>query len=120
MYPGLLVLATDVRERRVVTRGWVRSLPLDLLDVVADLNGLPLGGLLVSSVVPDTSRSGADLSLLEDVAESCDFPVIVAGGVSTMKDLRALEHSVVAAVVLGESLYLGSLDPRSVAMEFAE
>src|SRR4029079_12859641 len=104
LYPGLLIVATDVRERRVVTRGWVRTLPLDILDIVEKLSGLPLGVLLVSAT-PDNSRSGADLSLLEDVAEACDFPVIAAGGISTMNDLRALEHRGVSAGLFGGLLY---------------
>jgi phosphoribosylformimino-5-aminoimidazole carboxamide ribonucleotide (ProFAR) isomerase len=37
-----------------------------------------------------------------------------------MSDLRALEHRGVAAVLLGEALYRGALDPRNVAMEFGE
>src|SRR3954469_15894629 len=49
-FSGLLVVGTDVRERRVVRRGWVRTLPLDIFDVIEDLNGLPLGGLLLSAL----------------------------------------------------------------------
>ena len=119
-YPGSLIVATDVRERRVVVRGWVRSLPLDILDVVADLSGLPLGGLLVSSACAAGHRTGADLSLLEDVADACAFPVIAMGGVADVSDLRALEHRGVSAVVLGEPLYRGHLDARSIAIEFAD
>jgi phosphoribosylformimino-5-aminoimidazole carboxamide ribotide isomerase len=120
LYPGLLVVVTDVRERRVVTRGWVRSLPLDILDVVEELNGFQLGGLLVSAATSDGARSNADLALLEDVAEACDFAVIAAGGVSTMNHLRALEHRGVSAVLLGEPLCNGQLDPHAVAMQFGE
>ena len=119
-YPGTLIVATDVRERRVVVRGWVRSLPLDILDVVADLSGLPLGGLLVSSAGASGHRTNADLSLLEDVADACTFPLIAMGGVADVSDLRALEHRGVSAVVLGEPLYRGHLDARSIAIEFAE
>jgi len=118
LYPGLLIVATDVRERRVVTRGWVRSLPVDVLDLVSELNGVPLGGLLVSPGA-DNGR-GFDLSLLEDIAEASDFPVIADGGVSAMNDLRALEHRGVSAVLLGAALYSGELDARHVAMEFGE
>ena len=117
MYPGSLVVATDVRERRVVTRGWVRNLPLDIFDVVEELEGLPLAGLLIS-VVQEGSSSAADLSLLEDIAEACEFPVLTAGGVLTMDDLRALEHRGVSGVVLGNVLYSGALDVRAVAQEF--
>ena len=120
LYPGLLVVATDVRERRVVTRGWVRSLPVDILDLVSELNGFPLGGLLLSPGQPFGQRNGFDLSLVEDVADACAFPLFAEGGVSSTYDLRALEHRGVSAALLGEPLYAGTLDARSVAMEFAE
>jgi phosphoribosylformimino-5-aminoimidazole carboxamide ribotide isomerase len=120
LYPGLLVVATDVRARRVTRRGWVRALPVDILDLVQELNGLPLGGLLVSDGSAETSRGALDLSLLEDVAEACEFPVIAGDGVFAMNDLRALEHRGISAVLLGDLLYSGELDPRSIASEFGE
>src|SRR5437763_790978 len=83
-YPGSVVVATDVRERRVVTRGWVRNLPVNIFDVVEELEGMPLGGLLISVVHGRGSSTSADLSLLEDIAEACDFPVLTVGGVMTM------------------------------------
>lgn len=118
LYPGLLIVAADVRERRVVTRGWVRSLPMAILDVVADLSGLPLGGLLVSSA--DGTSSGADLALIEDIAEASAAPLIVEGCVHAMSDLRALEHRGVSAVLLGDGFCRGELDTRSVALEFGD
>ena len=49
-HPGQIVVACDVRERRVTTRGWVRTLPLDVIDAVETLNAYPLGGILVTAV----------------------------------------------------------------------
>jgi phosphoribosylformimino-5-aminoimidazole carboxamide ribotide isomerase len=119
-HPGELIVACDVRERRVTTRGWVRTLPLDILDVVDELNGLPLGGLLVTAVHREGQMQGTDLPLMEDVAESSHFPVYASGGVSSMQDLRALEHRGIAGVVIGMALYTGVLDPVVVAGEFRE
>jgi len=116
-YPGSVIVATDVRERRLVTRGWVRSIPVDLFGLIEELDGLPLGGFLIS-VANVPSYAPSDLSLLEDVAEAFDYPVLATGGVSTMNDLRALEHRGVFGVVLGAVLYSGTLDARAVAREF--
>jgi phosphoribosylformimino-5-aminoimidazole carboxamide ribotide isomerase len=118
LFPGMLVVSTDIRERRVVTRGWVRTLPLDIFDVIEDLEGIPLGGLLVSALRFDGQRSSADLGLLEDIVESCAYPLIASGGVATLSDLRALEHRGVSAVLLGNALYSGEIDARAVAQEF--
>jgi len=119
-YPGLLVVETDVRERRVATRGWVRNLPLDISDLAAELAVLPLGGLLISpsTGIAEIARTPSDLNLLEDLAETCDFAILACGGVATMNDARALEHRGVAGVVLDAAAFV-SLDPRIVAAEFA-
>jgi phosphoribosylformimino-5-aminoimidazole carboxamide ribotide isomerase len=118
LFPGLLLVATDVRERRVVTRGWVHALPVDILDLVDDLAGIPLGGLIIASVLADGQHTSSNLALLEDVAEACEFPVMTSNGVSTMDDLRALEHRGLAGALLGAVLYSGALDAQAVAHEF--
>lgn len=119
-HPGEIVVACDVRERRVTTRGWVRTLPVDILDAVDTLNAYPLGGLLVTAVHREGRLEGADLPLMEDVAEASRFPVFAAGGVASMQDLRALDHRGVAGVVIGMALYTGALDPVVVAGEFGQ
>jgi phosphoribosylformimino-5-aminoimidazole carboxamide ribotide isomerase len=119
-HPGEIIVACDVRERRVTTRGWSRTMPVDILDVVDELNGLPLGGLLVTAVHREGQMQGTDLPLMEDVAEASNFPVFASGGVATMQDLRALEHRGMAGVVIGMALYAGALDPVVVAGEFGE
>ena len=120
LYPGVIVVAADVRERRVVTRGWVRTLPHDILDVVEELNPLPLGGLLVTAVHVEGQMQGTDLALMEDVAETANAPVIASGGITTVQDLRALDHRGIWGAVIGMALYTGALDARAVAQEFAE
>jgi phosphoribosylformimino-5-aminoimidazole carboxamide ribotide isomerase len=119
-HPGEIIVACDVRERRVTTRGWSRTMPIDILDVVEELNALPLGGLLVTAVHREGQMLGTDLPLMEDVAESSSFPVFASGGVASMQDLRALEHRGIAGVVIGMALYTGVLDPVVVAGEFGE
>jgi phosphoribosylformimino-5-aminoimidazole carboxamide ribotide isomerase len=117
-YPGSIIVASDIQDRRSLTRAWTRGLPADVFDLVEELTGMPLAGILVS--LPDGSgqTSHADLMLLEDVAETAAFPVLVSTSLSSMNDLRALEHRGVAGVLLGSVLYAGTLDPRAIAQEF--
>lgn len=118
-YPDRLIVAADVRDRRVVTRGWAKTLPEHISDVVEELNGLALAGLLVTAVHKEGQLQGTDLPLMEDVAEASRFPVFAAGGITTLADLRALEHRGVAGAVIGMALYTGAIDPRAAAQEFA-
>ncbi|MGH7653247.1 MAG: HisA/HisF-related TIM barrel protein [Gemmatimonadaceae bacterium] len=117
--PGTIILAADVRDRRVVTHGWTRELPRNILDLLDELSGVALGGLLVTAVHREGQMAGTDLPLMEDVAEASEWPVFASGGIATMHDLRALEDRGLAGAVLGMALYTGTLDPRTVAEEFA-
>lgn len=118
--PRQVIVAADVRERRVVADGWSRELPRDILDVVEDFANLQLGGLLVTAIHREGQMQGTDLPLMEDVAEASPWPVFASGGIATMADLRALEERGLAGAVLGMALYTGALDPRVVAEEFAQ
>ncbi len=120
LYPGKLVVAADVRERRVVTRGWARTLPREVLSVIEELNELPLAGVLVTAVHREGQLAGTDLPLMEDVAELSVHPVLASGGITTVPDLRALADRGVAGAIVGMALYTGALDARAVAEEFPE
>jgi phosphoribosylformimino-5-aminoimidazole carboxamide ribotide isomerase len=117
--PGAIILAADVRDRRIVTHGWTREQPRNILDLIDDLDGVPLGGLLVTAVHREGQMAGTDLPLMEDVAAASGWPVFASGGIASMNDLRALEERGLAGAVLGMALYTGVLDPRILAEEFS-
>jgi phosphoribosylformimino-5-aminoimidazole carboxamide ribotide isomerase len=119
-YPNEILVAADVRDRRVVTHGWTRTLPREIIDVTEELSTLPLAGLLVTAVHREGRMQGADLFLMEDVVEAASFPVYASGGVRSVADLRALDERGVAAAIIGMALYTGAIDPRQAAEEFAE
>ena len=119
-WPNEIIVAADVRERRVVTQGWTRTLARDILDVTEELNTMPLAGLLVTAVHREGRMQGADLFLMEDVVDTASFPVYASGGIASIADLRALEERGVAAAVIGMALYTGAIDPWHAAEEFAE
>jgi phosphoribosylformimino-5-aminoimidazole carboxamide ribotide isomerase len=119
-FPGCIVVAADVRDRKVLSHGWTRTHSKLVLDLVEELNGLPLAGVLVTAVHREAAMLGTDLPLMEDVAEAAEFPVFASGGLGSLNDLRALADRGVAAAIIGMALYSGAMDPWVVAEEFGE
>ena len=117
-FPGRLIIAADVRERYVVTKGWSKTSRLNVVDFVEELAMLPLAGVLVTAVHLEGKMEGTDLPLMEDVAEASAWPVFASGGVTSLEDMRALEHRGLSGAVLGMALYTGAIDPRRLAEEF--
>ena len=119
-FRGQLIVAADVRERQVVTRGWARTLSRTVLDVIEQLNDIPLGGVLVTAVHREGQLAGTDLFLMEDVAAA---EVFVLEQLPVERHPDRSDEPVVGAsgrlAVIGMALYTGALDARSVAEEFA-
>lgn len=120
LFPGLILVAADVRDRKVLAQGWARARPMLVLDLIDELNRLPLSGLVVTAPHSEDVSGPAYLSLLEDAAEAANFPIHAAGPFASINDLRAVADRGVSAAIVGMGLYTGILDPRIVAEEFAE
>lgn len=119
-FPNRLIVAANVRGQQVVTRGWNRLLPSNVLESVEALQGLPLAGILVTAVHREGRLQGPDLPLMESVVNRAPAPVYAAGGIASIADLQALATIGVAATVIGMALYTGALDPRAVVTEFSQ
>ena len=117
-YPGRVLVALDVRERRVVTRGWTEELDRPWEEIVADLNTLPLAGIALTAVHREGLMGGTDISLVESVVAASALPVQAAGGIGTVDNLRALARCGVAGAILGMALYTGAINPEEIAEEF--
>jgi phosphoribosylformimino-5-aminoimidazole carboxamide ribotide isomerase len=118
--PNELLVAADVRDRRVVTRGWQYTPGSDIFDALRELASLPLAGLIVTAVHRQGTLRGSDLPLMEDVVDATPFPVYAAGGIASLQELRALAERGLAGAIVGMALYTGAIDARMAATEFEE
>lgn len=118
-YPGRVIVAADVRDRRILTRGWTRDGGSDVLDFIAGIASAPLAGVLVTAVHQEGRMAGPDLGLVADVARQSSLPLIASGGIRSLDDLQALADRGASAAVVGMALYTGALDPNAAAIRFA-
>ena len=58
--------------------------------------------------------------LFARLAASTPHPLLAAGGITSLSDLRVLERAGVAGAVLGMSLYTGAIDAAAALQEFKE
>lgn len=117
-HPDRIVVALDVRDGTVASRGWTARTALDPATTAATLDGLPLAGVLVTAVDREGRLAGPDLALVARVRERLRVPLIASGGIASLDDLRALAAAGADAAVLGMALYLGGVDPAAAAWEF--
>jgi phosphoribosylformimino-5-aminoimidazole carboxamide ribotide isomerase len=119
-FAGAIIVAADVCERRIVTRGWTPVTSRLLLDAVDDFNLLELAGVLVTAVDSSGHVLSANLPLMEDVAAQSDVPLFAGGRIESVRDLRALEERGVAACLLGAPTDRDTMELRAILDDFGE
>ena len=118
-HPHRVVVAADTRAGEVLVQGWTEGAGLELLGFVRELGPLPLAAVLVTDVGREGRLTGADAPLFADVVAASAHPVLAAGGIANLEDLRRLADAGVAGAVLGMSIYAGDIDATAVAREYA-
>jgi len=119
-FPGSLIVAADVKERRLVTHGWSRMTSKLITSFIDDMKVLPLAGLLVTAVHREGLMQGPDLRLMTEIMDIAEMPVQASGGIANPANLRDLADAGVSAAIVGMALYTGALNAQNIIEEFAQ
>jgi len=111
-------VAADVRDGRVLRKGWTETSLLSVEEFLTRLEGLPLAGVLCTDVEREGRMEGIDVETMGTLARRAARPLWISGGIRSMAELRALEQAGAAGAVLGMALYRGVLDPDEVAARY--
>ena len=110
-----LVVAVDARDGRVAVDGWTRSSDLAPAELAARCAEAGVQRLLVTGTRRDGSLAGPDLELLGEVLP-CGLPVLAAGGIASLDDLRRLRALGCEGAVVGSALWKGAFTlPEALA-----
>ena len=100
-----VAVAIDARHGTVTVHGWTRSAGLSPAELAGRCAAAGVRRLLVTSAQRDGTLSGPDVTLLESVLEA-GVPVIAAGGIATLDDLRVLRELGCEGAVTGSAIWL--------------
>ncbi|WP_109684812.1 bifunctional 1-(5-phosphoribosyl)-5-((5-phosphoribosylamino)methylideneamino)imidazole-4-carboxamide isomerase/phosphoribosylanthranilate isomerase PriA [Branchiibius hedensis] len=109
-YGDRIAVGLDVRGTTLAARGWTKE-GGDLWETLARLDSEGCARYVVTDVAKDGMLQGPNISLLQQVCDRTDRPVVASGGVSTLADIEALRAMVPAGVegaIIGSALYRGA------------
>jgi phosphoribosylformimino-5-aminoimidazole carboxamide ribotide isomerase len=101
-----LAVAVDARDGRVAVDGWTRKAPATPAELAQRCAWAGIRRLLVTSTRRDGMLAGPDVELLESVL-AVGRPVIAAGGIASLDDLRMLRELGCEGAVAGSAVWLG-------------
>lgn len=102
-----LVFAVDSKRGRVAIRGWRELTSLTALEMVRALDPW-CGAFLYTHIDTEGLMQGIPMRVVRELRNSTSQQLIVAGGISTLREVEELARIEVDAVV-GMAIYTGSL-----------
>lgn len=113
-FPGRIGVSLDAENGRVKTRGWLGDTPHTVDELVPRLADDGAAFLIYTDIERDGMQSGVNLPALTRLAGMSPVPVVAAGGVAGLPDVKALYPLSVEAnlegVITGRAIYEGTLD----------
>jgi len=98
-----ILISLDTANGRVVTHGWRAKLSIEPANVFAALEPF-CGGFLCTDVDREGTMGGVNLKWFRSLRAATKLPIVAAGGISTLGEIRALEKIGMDSAV-GMALY---------------
>lgn len=102
-----LIVALDTAKGRIVVRGWRARTKLRAEDVIQELEPY-CAGCLCTYVDKEGMMQGTNLRWFRRLRQATKLPITAAGGITTKKEVEALEKLGMDAAV-GMAVYTGRL-----------
>lgn len=112
--PEKIIIALDTEAGRILVRGWRERLELRPEEVIPELERY-CSGFLSTYVDNEGTMKGTDLAWFRKLRRVTKLPITAAGGIRSMREVRALEKMGMHAAV-GMAIYTGQLAAETTGL----
>ena len=112
-FPGHIIVGLDVKDGKVATAGWSKLSHHDITDLALHFENDGVAAIIYTDVNRDGMMSGPNVEATVELASALHTPVIAAGGVSRIEDIKALcstREEGISGIITGRALYEKTLD----------
>jgi len=112
-HPGRIAVGLDARDGKVAVEGWAETSELSAVEIARRFEDAGVAVIIYTDVARDGMLKGLNFDAAIALAEAIAIPVIAAGGLASLDDVRALlepRARKLAGAIAGRALYDGRLD----------
>ena len=121
-FPNKIALGLDSKDGYLSIFGWKENSNQLTLDFLKDVNDYGVSRLIYTDINKDGTKSSPNFKETEKVAEVSNCPVIISGGVSSIKDIKTaknLNNKNIEGIIVGKAIYDGDIKLDELVKEDA-
>lgn len=112
-FPGHIIVGLDAKDGKLAIDGWSKLSHHDVIDMAQRFEEDGIEAIVYTDVSRDGMLGGVNVEATAKLARAIHIPVIAAGGIYNLDDIRALGAVVdegVMGAITGRAIYEGTLE----------
>jgi phosphoribosylformimino-5-aminoimidazole carboxamide ribotide isomerase len=119
-FPNKIALGLDAKDGHLSVSGWKENSNQLTLDFLKEVNDYGASRLIYTDINRDGTKKSPNFDETEKVANISNCPVIISGGVSSIKDIKkAKDFKNIEGIIVGKAIYDGDIDLDELVKEDA-
>ena len=117
-FGGRIAVGIDAKNGYAAAEGWTQTSDVYFTDLAKSMEQCGVQTIIFTDISKDGTLTGPNLKQLEEINHAVSCDIIASGGITDIKDIKALQSLGLYGAICGKSIYSGSLDLKQ-ALEVA-
>ena len=119
-FPNKIALGLDAKDGLLSVSGWKENSNQLTLDYLKEVNDYGVSRLIFTDINRDGMKQSPNFEETSKVADNSKCPVIISGGVSSIKDIKkANSLKNIEGIIVGKAIYDGDIKLEELVKEDA-
>jgi len=119
-FKNKIALGLDAKNGNLSVSGWKENLNVKTLNYLKEVNDFGVSRIIYTDINRDGMKTGPNFDETVKIAEISKCPVVISGGVSSMKDIKKakeLNNKKFEGIIVGKAIYDGDIKLDELAKE---
>ena len=111
-FKNKIALGLDTKNGNLSVSGWKENLNIKPIDFLKEVNDFGVSRIIYTDINRDGMKTSPNFDETVKIAEISNCPVIISGGVSSIKDIKKakdLNNKKIEGIIVGKAIYDGDI-----------
>ena len=113
-----VIVGVDARDGMVAVQGWSETTSMAVSSLIQKMARVGVGRFIFTDVATDGTLQGPNVLAVQELSAIRGIKIISSGGIGSADDIELLTDTGIEGVILGSSLYQGTIDLKEVVRRF--
>ena len=109
-YSEHIIVGVDAREGYIAIHGWQQQTELKAVEFAQSMVRLGVRRFIYTDISRDGTLTEPNFTTIFELVNTIKLPIIAAGGISSLSQLKVLKQLGVEGAIVGRALYTGDIN----------